>query len=352
MLITDVKMLTPDVITALFHANDVMDTHEKVSKLALMRSDKTDDSKVYSFAVQYSDFRTQRHAPDYIRLQISQKTGAQSKREVDFYERIVLPMTNRLGKDLLKVPVCYDSYYDEYSDHYHLLIDDVHQEFKTSNDNTPPTPRQREQLMDTLAYLHAYWWEHPLLDDLGELPTQESMTNNLELYKAKLADIKATVGKYLENEHLEILGKTVSDFPQKRKEQLLSGNNLTIVHNNLLPENILYSPRETRIINWREWSIGMAMDDLAMMIPFHWSQQLRQFQETPLLKRYYDRLRKQGVSGYEWDDLQYDYKASLAVLIGRMLGQWTATNHASGHWRMMASAIDSFISMEGNSIYN
>ncbi len=352
MLITDVKMLTPEVITALFHANEVIDTHEKVSKLALMRSDKTDDSKVYSFAVQYSDFRTQRHAPDYIRLQISHKTGAQSKREVDFYERIVLPMKNRLDMDVLKFPVCYDSYYDEYSDQYHLLIDDVHKEFNVSADNTPPTPRQREQLIDTLACLHAYWWEHPLLEDLAELPTAENLATSLELYQAKLADIKASVGKYLENQHIEVLEKIASDFPAKRKEQLLAGQNLTIIHNNLRPENIVYAPRETRIINWRDWSIGMAMDDLAMMIPFHWSQQLRQFQETPLLKRYYDRLRKQGVSDYEWDDLQYDYKASLAIVIGQMLGQWTANNHASGHWRMMSSAIDSLILMEGNSTNN
>lgn len=352
MLITDAKMFTPEVITALFHANEVIASHEAVSKLPLMRSDKTDDSRVYFFAVQYSDFRTQRHAPDHILLKISNKTNAKSKREVDFYERIVLPMKNRLGADVLKFPVCYDAYYDEYSDQFHLVLDDVHQEFKISTDNTPPTPRQREQLIDTLAYLHAYWWEHPLLDDLIAPPTSEDLETALTLYQEKLADIKLSVGKYLDNQHIDVLEKIAGSFPSKRKAQLLAGQNLTIIHNNLLPENIVYSPRETCILNWRDWSNGMAMDDLAMMIPFHWSHQLRQYQETPLLKRYYDRLRKQGVTDYEWDDLQYDYRASLTSIIGQMLGQWTRNKHASGHWRMMSSAIDSFIAMEGNSIYN
>lgn len=351
MLITDVRYFKPQVITAIFRANDIIKAHEEVAKLAQLTAGKTSEYSYYVFAVQYKDFRTQRHAPDHIRLVISDKGAKQAKRQVDFFERIAVVMKRRVDSVLLRFPVCYDAYYDEVSEQFHLMMEDFSQHFAPAPDNTPPTSRHREQLIDTLAILHAYWWDHPLLEELGTLPSEEIIKTRVTAYQTKLASIKKLVGKYLDPQYINFLEKLAGGLPEKHHTRLVNQKGLTIIHNRLLPENILHSVRDSVIVNWQYWTISIATDDLATMIPFNWSSDVRQFQEKQLLKRYYDTLVKRGVRDYSWADFEYDYKASLAHIIGDMLIDWTHDEHMRGHWRKMEAAIDSFIAMGGEEIY-
>ncbi len=352
MLITDVRYFKPQIITAIFRANKTIAEHEEVTKLAVLQKGETKEYAHYTFSVQYKDFRTQRHAPDYLYLKIGFKSAKQARREVEFYERIVTVMKRRVDNSLLLFPTCYDSYYDESSNQFHLILDDFTQEYSPSKDHAPPTARHREHVMDTLAILHAYWWEHPLSGELAPLPTAEKLNSLREQHQSQFNTLKTSVGQYLDAKYLNILEKIASGLPPKQEERLLTGTGLTIIHNNLVPDNLVYTPRETLITNWENWSIGVNTDDLAMMIPLHWPEHLRKFQEKQLLKRYYDTIKQQGVKEYSWDELENDYKASLARIIGKLLAEWTMDVHTRGHWRVIEAAIDSFIEMDGISIYS
>jgi len=352
MLITDARYFKPQVITAIFRANDIIKEHEEVVKLTQIKAGETGEYKHYTFSVQYKDFRTQRHAPDHVALIISVKGAKQAKRQIDFFERIVAVMKRRVDKTLLRYPTCYDAYYDDASEQFHIILEDFSKEFSPSPDKTPPTPRHREQVIDTLAILHAYWWDHPLLEELATLPSEESVKTRVTAYQTKLAEIKKSVGQYLDPKYMNFLEKLAKGLPQKRYKRLVNQKGLTITHNKLFPENILHSTRDSVIVNWQYWAIGISTDDLATMIPFNWSPDVRQFQERQLLKRYYDTLIKRGAGDYSWQDFEYDYKSSLAHIIGDMLIDWTRDEHMRGHWRKMETAIDSFIDMGGKQIYN
>lgn len=352
MLITDVRYFKPQIVTAIFRASGIIAEHEKVTKLNLIQSGELKEYNDYSFAVQYKDFRTQRHAPDHLYLKISHKGASRSKRELDFYDRIVVPMKPLIDNRLLHIPTCYDSYYDETSEQFHLILEDFQKEYSPSKDKAPPTARHREHVMDSLAILHAYWWEHPLLEELNPLASAESLANLTESYQSKLIEIKKAVGQYVDRKYIPILEKIASGLPVKQQERLLSGTGLTVIHNNLVPENLVYSPTETYIINWQDWTVGFSTDDLAKMIPLYWPASLRELQEKQLLKRYFDTIVGRGVRNYSWEDLEYDYKTSLARIIGDLLSQWTLDEHTRGHWRVMEEAMDSFIEMDGASIYS
>lgn len=352
MLITHVRVFKPELVTAIFRANDIITDNEEVLKLAQLGATETPDGMRYAFAVQYKDFRTQRHAPDHITLKLITEQSDTAKRELDFYQRIAPVMKRRVDEAFLRFPQCYDVYQDEASHRAHLLLDDFTHEYKPSADKAPPSARHREQIMDTLAYFHAFWWEHPLIEELGELPGEDSIATTLGLYQAKFNELQSVVGNYLDDKYVSVLQMIANSLPEKRKDALLAGKNLTLIHNDLHPDNLVYSPRESYIINWQHWTISLATDDLATMIPFYWSDHLRQFQEKPLLKRYFSTLLKQGVADYTWDDLEYDYKVSLSQVIGGMLANWTRAGHTSGEWRIIEAAIDSFLEMDGISIFN
>jgi thiamine kinase-like enzyme len=352
MLITDLRYLKPQLITPILRANEIIGEEEEVTQIRQITSGETNTSKHYVLALQYKDFRTQRHAPDRIFFKLSKpyQINEFAKREVNFYNRILRSMKRRLPAEILRFPQCYDAFYDEEQELYHLILEDLSQEFKASTENAPPTQRHREQVIDTLAYFHAYWWEHPLLEDLAPLPTEESLNESLAAYQERLSDLKAAVGKFVERKHLDILGKLAEKFPEKRRANLIAGKNITLVHRDLHAGNFLYSPRESRIVDWQSWRVDTATDDMAYMIACFWPEHLRKFQEMPLLQRYYQTLVAQGVKNYEWEDLLYDYKASLARCIVFLLRSWTRNKHASGHWRRMEIAMNVFSEMDGLSI--
>jgi thiamine kinase-like enzyme len=352
MLISDIRYLKPQLITPILRAGEVIGDSEEVEQIRQISSGESNGAKHYVLALQYKDFRTQRHAPDriFVKIGLPRQNEEFARREVMFYERIVRSMKRKLPKEVLRFPACYDAYYDDEKLQYHLILEDISQQFKESPEKAPPTPRHREQVMDTLAYFHAYWWEHPLLEDLAPLPTAESIDENLAAYQERLGDIKASVGKYVNSKHLDLLSKIAAAYPKKRRERLIAGQGITLVHRDLHPRNLLYSPRESLIVDWESWRIDTATDDLAYMIVFFWPQHLRQFNEMPLLQRYHNTLLKQGVRDYDWDAFLYDYKASLARCIAFLLRSWTRTKHASGLWQRMEVGMDNFLAMGGMEI--
>lgn len=354
MLITDIRYLKPQLITPILRATETIGENEEVTQLRQVSTSEANGAKHYVIALQYKDFRTQRHAPDRIFVKIGLPRQAEefARREVMFYERIIRSMKRKLPKEILRFPESYDAFYDDEKLQYHLILEDTSQEFKPSPDKAPPSPRHREQVMDTLAYFHAYWWEHPLLEELAPIPTEAQLDESLASYQTRLADLKSSVGKFLNSKHLDALTKIAAAFPKQRRERLLAGKGISIVHRDLQPKNILYSPRETKIVDWQNWQIDTPTDDLAYMIAFFWPQHLRHFQEMPLLQRYYETLVKQGASGYSWDDFLYDYKASIARCIAILLESWTRMNHASGKWQSIETGIDSLLALDGLAIYD
>lgn len=348
MLIPDIDMLKPQLLTGILRANEILGENEAVAKISQVSQSESNFAKHYILALQYKDFRTQRHAPDRIFVKFGGNDSPDefAKKEVNFYTKIVPVLKQRLDKNLLRFPTCYDAYFDEAVGQYHIILDDISQEFKPSPEKAPPTPRHREQVIDTLAHFHAVWWEHPLLEDLAPLPTAASIEQMIEKYQQKLEELDKAVGKYIEPRHREILRIVSQNYPAKRRERLEAGKGITLVHRNLHPKNILYSSMETMIVDWESWRVDTGTDDLAYMIACYWPNHLRKFQEKVLLKRYYQALIDYGVRDYSWDDFQYDYKASLVRILGFLLAAWTRKKHTSGYWGVLETAMAVFDELE------
>jgi hypothetical protein len=354
MLITDIRYLKPQLITPILRAIEIIGDNEEVTQIRQVKVTESNMAKHYVMALQYKDFRTQRHAPDrlFVKIGIPGQAEEFARREVTFYERIIRSMKRKLPAEVLRFPTCYDAFYDDEKLQYHLILEDISQEFKPSPEKAPPSPRHREQVIDTLAYFHAYWWEHPLLEELAPLPREEVLSQNLLDSRERLSDLKAAVGKFLNAKHIAVLEKVAAAYPKVRRERLLAGKGISLVHRDLHPGNIVYSPRESMIVDWQSWCVDTPTDDLAYMIAFFWPEHLRHFQELPLLHRYHETLGRQGITNYSWDDFIYDYKASIARCIAFLLRSWTRQNHASGKWQAIETGIEALLALDGLAIFD
>ena len=91
------------------------------------------------------------------------------KTEVEFYTTVVHAM-----RDPATVR-CYDAVYAPATGQSHVLLEDVSDTHFQPEWPLPPTQQHCEAVMECLATLHAFWWEHPRLGkDIGQLPTEEA----------------------------------------------------------------------------------------------------------------------------------------------------------------------------------
>jgi thiamine kinase-like enzyme len=103
-----------------------------------------------------------------------------------------------------------------------------------------------------------------------------------------------------------------------------SRRNLTIIHGDTHSWNC-FLPRhggeDVRLIDWESWSIDTATDDLAYMMAMLWYPDRRRRMERPLLDLYHAVLMAHGVSGYDRQALNDDYRLSALWLITRPVVQ-------------------------------
>jgi hypothetical protein len=79
--------------------------------------------------------------------------------------------------------------------------------------------------------------------------------------------------------------------------------------------------KEVKLIDWENWSIDIATDDLAYMMAMLWYPDRRRRMEGSLLDLYHATLLGGRASGYDRQALNDDYRISVLWLITRPIWQ-------------------------------
>lgn len=193
------------------------------------------------------------------------------------------------------------------------------------------------QYTDAFAQLHAFWWEHPKLGQtFGEKQTQERIIQFLNSAQARLNDFVNFMGERLTKTQQIILQAVVSTWPARRKERLIQGQGITLVHRDPHPLNLLYSYEvdnaRVKLIDWQSWRVDTGTDDLAYYIACHRPFEVREKIESPLIQRYHQQLLHFGVENYTWDECWYDYRASVIRCLFFLIGAWSPIQWQRGWW--------------------
>jgi len=172
---------------------------------------------------------------------------------------------------------------------------------------------QAERMVDMATGLHAAFWDND--DAFGEvgLPWRLDSAKNFEKHcKAMERGIKP----YCKAHGMDggvfrgAIAHLRSKMPGLLDERLHAGKNITVVHGDLHPGNILL-PREGgglgRFVDLEAVRMGLGAEDLAMLLGLHLAPERES--ALPLLERYHRGL---GRTGYPFEALLADYRVALA----------------------------------------
>ena len=62
-----------------------------------------------------------------------------------------------------------------------------------------------------------------------------------------------------------------------------------------------YSHDGCRMLDWKHWRLGLAAEDLANMIAFHWIPAKRRFEEPRFLQQHWGEMQRCGLRDYPYE---------------------------------------------------
>ncbi len=272
-------------------------------------------------------------APDTIILKMGRLDGAgrssyANRQEMAFYRDVAPALPEQL------VPRCFEVVEVAETSVWHLLLEDLTvSHFIATEWPLPPSPEQYEAITQAQARFHAAWWGSPQLGvSVGRFVDDwNGVVRSLTEQFARFID---RYGELLSPERRDLYERLFDRAPRLLVRQQ-SGRNLTLVHGDAHPWNF-FLPRPgigagVRLIDWEDWGIDTATDDLAYMMAMLWYPDRRHRMERPLLDLYHAALLAHGVSGYDWQGLHDDYRLSVLWLITRPIRQ-AANNIPARVW--------------------
>lgn len=262
-----------------------------------------------------------------------------NKREIAFYEVL------RNSTHDLPVVRCYEAAYESAEpDRFHLLLDDpsatTHVAYRYSA--APPTARQCEMIVDTLAELQARSWGATLFNTIfrahraREVHTGETTDALLPWLEDMVPAFLDDLGDRLSTDQRDLLKAIMDRLGPLLISREAGGGNLTLTQGDVHVGNFLY-PRDPErdslyIIDWKRVAVTIGARDLAYMMALSWFPRTRSQLERPLLHRYHARLRESGVTAYSWEDLWYDYRLSVLKQVLEAIWGWSVGQNGLIWW--------------------
>ena len=348
--ITDLEQVSPEWLTKILHKHGVL-PHGQVTALhKIPQATPSITSSIARFTVSYSD-DAPLSAPSRLFLKISKPgfdaalSASVGKTEVAFYTTVADAMPN------LATVHCYDAVYAPETGKSHVLLEDLSDTHFQTEWPLPPTQTHCEAVMECLATLHAFWWEHPHLGtDVGQLPTEAARKAGVADTHRRIRNFVDFLGDRLSVDRRHVYDKILTSLPdvwdRHRGTRLSERKAVTLLHGDAHVWSFLY-PRDAatdrvRIIDWQFWHLGVGTDDLAYMMALHWYPERRRIMERELLKRYHTELLRHGVANYTWDECWFDYRVSALINLLVPALQWSVKVPAAVWWSHLERAMSAF----------
>jgi len=261
------------------------------------------------------------------------------EREVAFYRQITPLMP---AGPFVR---CYDARFSE--GEFHLLLEDLSETHTILTPwPLPPSVEVCQQIIDTWATLHAFWWRHPRLGhDIGTFNDDAAIAKSAAEIRQRYARFAETLGDRLWPRAREIY-RRVLDAYERLYAPARVYTTYTLVHGDAHVWNLLY-PRDgvasgIRLIDWDGWRVGRAVSDLAYMMAVHWYPERRSRLEARLLECYHAALCARGVADYTLDRLHEDYRLLVIGHLTTPVWQQTSGLHASIWWPHLYRIVTAF----------
>jgi thiamine kinase-like enzyme len=181
-------------------------------------------------------------------------------------------------------------------------------------------------VVDTLAQLHAYWWQHPLIG--GDTFSVGFWSRNVERFTQYHARRRASWERLYAQEqqwfptelstfYEHLLAHLEQHWQRYLLPRFIDQQGLTLCHNDAYFANFLVpnvgGAGDTYLIDWQSPTFDIGAYDLVNLCATFWTsaQRHKLDREMSILQRYHHGLMRNSVNGYSWEELLLDYRAGL-----------------------------------------
>lgn len=238
--------------------------------------------------------------------------------ELGFFEGESGFYSQLANRTVVRPPRCYFTQFDADTGRFLTLLEDL-SAARLGDVAAGCTDLEAVLGVETLARLHASWWNSDSLDDY---PWLRMFHDRLEAIVALLPEAWPTFASRfqgtLENAQFESLlelkarsnGSPAIRFSSPR----------TLLHGDFKLDNLFFLPSgEMVVCDWGLVMAGPAMFDIASFLSLNLAIDLRRRIGLDLLHHYVDILADAGVSDYDFDTALADYRRHLVAFLPRLI---------------------------------
>jgi aminoglycoside/choline kinase family phosphotransferase len=234
-----------------------------------------------------------------------------------FYEREVRFYCEVSAEVGIAVPTCFFADIDPESGLFVLVLEDL-LPARAGDQLVGATDDEIASAVSTAARLHARWWGHPEVGGYGWLPSQAQLVTGMlerasqlygafaEAWDGRLSDDELRLGERVLLGLGSLLG-TVDHPP------------FTLVHGDYRLDNLFFTADNgVAVVDWQLPFRGYSgAFDLALLLASSLTPEGRNRLTSALERLYLDELARNGVAGFQKDDL----RVALAVAAGQLIAR-------------------------------
>ncbi|MEY4360896.1 MAG: hypothetical protein RL391_202 [Actinomycetota bacterium] len=178
------------------------------------------------------------------------------------------------------------------------------------------TIEETRRILDTVATLHARFWDSPELQTMTWLPP---MNNPLykagrEMALARFPSFREKFGDRVTPAMMDVIERACNEYPALL-DHVAELDHLTFTHTDCRAENYLFGGSAgadaVTMIDFQLCTRHMGPWDVANLLGGSLPPEVRKEHEMDLLRGYFDKLVALGVTGYTMERCYLDYRRSL-----------------------------------------
>jgi len=270
--------------------------------------------------------------------------------EVKFYNSFA----GRINPDAL-IP-CYGAAYDEQEPmDYYILLADLSDSHYQTEWPLPPTAKECELIVESLARIHGAWWDKKWeIEEVTGLTAIQYMEQGLARVQEHVDPFIEFLGDRISKKRREILKMSVAGHSLFLKR--LTDGPLTLVHsdshfwNFFLPKDSQLE--STRIFDWQGYSLGLGVLNLAEFLGQHLYGEMRQRVQEGLLRHYHRILQEMGIRDYTWVNCWEDYRLAAVAQLWVPIVNWQQEMPPQIWWSKLESAFTIFEDLECEQLFD
>ena len=302
--------LTPEWMTVALEQHDIRTTVTSVTPENIDESAGANGVTV-RLRVAYAEGSNPGPASMIIKLPATAPAVKQVGIRQQFYQNEIRFYDDFADRLAVNIPRRYYSGMDEEAELFAILLEDMAPAV-TGNDFTGCTYEEAVIAVQEMAKLHAPWWNNPKLDSVRWLPTGEPNLAfaNTRFNNEVLPGVMANYG----HSFSPIVKTVVEAFCKNLASviDMISATPHTLTHSDYRLVNLLIggeklSPKVT-VIDWQRVAKAKGLVDIAFFTVLSLPPERRREWESPLVEAYHADLVELGVTGYNLEQCNLDYR--------------------------------------------